>query len=316
MPPRKRSAGTALGTVSKRSRAAAAAAVVKADPDAQETLEQLRERFVQVFDDSPGGIANATLKQAFNGPGEYGRLVPIINELTQSSRLVMSKIGDDLFYNLVSEDVASKFQGLDVSARMVYQVIEKGGNLGIWTKDVRYQTNIQQQVLNKIFKALEQRRLIKPVKSVSAKKVYMLYNLTPAKELTGGPWYTELEFDHEFINEMRKFLLQCVRRLNGGAGVTLVTIKDKMMAANVSKVQLDVEEVQQLMQTLAYDHLIEEAVQVDTATGDTLYVAARRVTSMCDFKWWSVLSPDFHFQNVRFEDGIVLEAQEPHHHTA
>jgi DNA-directed RNA polymerase III subunit RPC6 len=35
---------------------------------------------------------------------------------------------------------------------MVYQVIEKAGNLGIWTKDIRTQTNIQQQALNKIFK--------------------------------------------------------------------------------------------------------------------------------------------------------------------
>eukprot|EP00545_Synedropsis_sp_CCMP1620_P001217 CAMPEP_0119011976 /NCGR_PEP_ID=MMETSP1176-20130426/6001_1 /TAXON_ID=265551 /ORGANISM="Synedropsis recta cf, Strain CCMP1620" /LENGTH=292 /DNA_ID=CAMNT_0006964863 /DNA_START=88 /DNA_END=963 /DNA_ORIENTATION=- len=292
MPPRKRNAGTALGPVSKRARGTA----IKADPDGpargvsfaneEDEQQQIRSRFVQLFENNPGGVSNPSLKQIFSGPGEYMKLVPVINELTQCSRLIMSKIGDELFYNLVDEEVASKFAGLDVSARMVYQVIEKSGNLGVWTKDVRYQTNIQQQALNKIFKALEGRRLIKPVKSVSAKKVYMLYNLTPAKELTGGPWYTELEFDHEFINEMRKFLLQCVRRLNSGAGVTLVEIKDKMMEANVSKVQLNVEEVQQLMQTLAYDHLIEEAVQVDSASGDTLYVAARRVTSMCDFKWW------------------------------
>jgi DNA-directed RNA polymerase III subunit RPC6 len=320
MPPRKRNAAsTSLGPVSKRAKSV----TIKADPDGGanaggETLQQLRDRFIGLFDSSPGGISNSSLKATFDGPGEYLKLVPVINELTQSSRLIMSKVGDnsELFYNLVAEEVASKFIGLDVSARMVYQVIEKAGNLGIWTKDVRTQTNIQQQALNKIFKALEGRRLIKPVKSVSSKKVYMLYNLTPAKELTGGPWYTELEFDHEFINEMRKFLLQCVRRLNNGQGVTLVEIKDKMMAANVSKVQLNVEEVQQLMQTLAYDHLIEEAVAVDSASGDTLYVAARRVTSMCDFKWWGVLSPDFHFQKVQFEDGIVLEAHEPHHHTA
>jgi len=132
--------------------------------------------------------------------------------------------------------------------------------------------------------ALENRRLIKPVKSVNAKakKLYMLYNLTPAKELTGGPWYTELEFDHEFISELRTFLMHCVRRLNGGRGVTLSELKEKMVQANVSRVQLSLEEVQQLMQTLAYDHIIEtDSVNTD---GEAVFVAARRVTPMCEFK--------------------------------
>lgn len=110
----------------------------------------------------------------------------------------------------------------------------------------------------------------------------MLYNLTPAKELTGGPWYTELEFDHEFISELRTFLMHCVRRLNGGKGVTLAEIKEKMVQANVSRVQLSLEEVQQLMQTLAYDQLIE--TNSFNSNGEALFVAARRVTSMCEFK--------------------------------
>ena len=259
MPPRtKRPASTSVvvsATSSKRARTA-----IKAEPimsgdnqnggtqfsetAAHSAAGDIKERFVQVFEDPnyASGISNSALKLKF-GDADYLKLVPVINDLTQSSRLIMSKVGDELFYNLVSDEMASKFLGLDVSARMVYQVIEKSGNLGIWTKDIRTQTNIQQQALNKIFKALETRRLIKPVKSVSSKKVYMLYNLAPAKELTGGPWYTELEFDHEFINEMRKFILTCVRRLNNGLGVTLTDIKEKLVQANVSKVQLSVDDV-------------------------------------------------------------------------
>lgn len=110
----------------------------------------------------------------------------------------------------------------------------------------------------------------------------MLFNLTPARELTGGPWYTELEFDHEFIGELRTFLLYCVRKLNNGKGVSLAEIKDKMESANVSRVQLSEEEVQQLMQTLVYDRLIE--TNSTNADGDDLFVEAKKVSSMCDFK--------------------------------
>ena len=41
----------------------------------------------------------------------------------------------------------------------------------------------------------------------------MLYELEPAKELTGGPWYGENAFDSEFIS-----VLQEVRGRGGGQG--------------------------------------------------------------------------------------------------
>jgi len=245
-------------------------------------------------------------------------LVTVINDLSTESRLHMSRGGTDneLYYQLLSDEVAAKYAGLDVSAKMVLQVIGKAANNGIWTKDIRMQTNIQQQALNKIFKKLEQRQLIKPVKSVTAasKKLYMLYELTPSKEITGGVWYSGLEFDHEFINELRTFAMHCVRKLNNGHGATLAEIKRKMIAAKVSRVELSEEEVKQLMQTLVYDYLIEEGPL--NGNGEVLYHAARRVYPMCEFKYWDVLSPDFHFRTIKFEDGVTLTPHEPHHHTA
>jgi len=196
----------------------------------------------------------------------------------------MSKMGEEVYFSLLSSEEATKLAGLDASSKMVYQVIEAAGNKGIWTVDIRVQTNIQQTTLTKIFKQLETRRLIKPIKAVTAKtkKLYMLYDLTPAKEITGGPWYTEYEFDHEFIAELRNFILMCVRRMNGGKGVTLKSISDKMIQANVSRVTLSLEEVQQLVQTLAFDYLIEQ--RGVTESGEALFVAARKVTTMCDFQ--------------------------------
>ena len=44
-----------------------------------------------------------------------------------------------------------------------------------------------------------------------SKKLYILFDTVPAKELTGGPWYTDQEFDHEFLAELSKFICQYVR---------------------------------------------------------------------------------------------------------
>jgi len=149
----------------------------------------------------------------------------------------------EVYFSLLTAEEATKLQGLDAQSKMVYQVVETSGNKGIWTVDIRVQTNIQQTALTKIFKQLETRRLIKPIKAVTAKtkKLYMLYDLTPAKEITGGPWYSDFEFDHEFIAELRNFILMCIKRMNGGYGVgngvTLKQIVNKMIQANVSRVQ-------------------------------------------------------------------------------
>jgi DNA-directed RNA polymerase III subunit RPC6 len=309
-------AGVAIKTDPDIRPAAAASSAAAAKKDSPAVLKQ---KFIDLFSSEEckekGGISNSDLKQKFGD--SYAGLVPIINHLTSESRLVMSKLGkNELFYTLVSAEVATKFSGLDTSARMVYQVIERAGNMGIWTKDIRLQTNIQQQALNKIFKALESRRLIKPVKSVTAKakKLYMLFDLTPSKELTGGVWYSDLEFDHEFISELRTFVMHCVKRLNGGKGVTLNEIKSKMVQAKVSRIELSVDEVQQLVQTLVYDYIVEETSENDE--GEKVYLAARRITTMCDFKWWDVLCPDFHFRSIRFDDGLELGPHEPHYHTA
>mmetsp|Transcript_20527 Transcript_20527/g.31145 ORF Transcript_20527/g.31145 Transcript_20527/m.31145 type:complete len:323 (+) Transcript_20527:99-1067(+) len=321
MPP-KRPAARAIGGASKR-RAVSVGPRVRVKSEngggAQTSANNtptLRKEFLDLFaKKTPNGISNTQLKHKFGM--RYGELPMIINDLIKEARLTMSKVGIELYYNIIREDVASKFSGLDVQARMVYQIIEKAENMGIWTKDIRIQSNVQQQALNKIFKNLESRKLIKPVKSVTAKakKLYMLYDLQPAKEVTGGPWYTELEFDHEFVAELRTFIMHCVRRLNGGRGVGLKEISGKMIEANVSRVQLSLSEVQQLIQTLAFDYMIEQ--NGINMNGEALFVEARRCSSACEFKWWeAALCPDFHFRDIRFEDDVVLSRHEPHHHTA
>lgn len=276
----------------------------------------LRNKFISLFCEASykDGLSNDDLKARF-GEENYFRLVPIINDLTEESRLTMCKKGTQIIYKLVKEELAEKFSSLDNSERLVYQVIEEAGNIGIWTKDIRTKTNIQQKSLTKIFESLESRKLVKPIKSVmsKSKKFYMLYDITPAKEVTGGPWYTDMEFDHEFISELRSFIMMVIRR-HKDVGITIHEMADKMRVANVSRVPLGISDVVQLMQTLAFDYMIEPKGTNDN--GETIFIEAKPITNICDFTWWDVLCDDFHFRDILFEDGIRLKSHEPHFQTA
>lgn len=84
-----------------------------------------------------------------------------------------------------------RLKGLEQDERLVYQIIEQASTTGIWIRDIRLQSSLLNTRLQKVLKALEGRQLIKTVKihTHSSKKMYMLYNLSPSEELTGGAWY-------------------------------------------------------------------------------------------------------------------------------
>lgn len=61
---------------------------------------------------------------------------------------------------------------------------------GIWTKDLRRRTGLATNVITKALKVLEQRELVKSVKSVQHgnRKQYMLFDVEPSEHVTGGVW--------------------------------------------------------------------------------------------------------------------------------
>lgn len=101
---------------------------------------------------------------------------------------------------------------LNDDARLVYNTIRAAGNNGIWTKDLKKTTNLHTIVLNRTLKQLEQKQEIKAVKHVKypTRKIYMLFNLTPSSEVTGGAWYTDQELDTEFIDSLKAACLKYI----------------------------------------------------------------------------------------------------------
>eukprot|EP00596_Hydrurales_sp_CCMP1899_P002715 CAMPEP_0119035672 /NCGR_PEP_ID=MMETSP1177-20130426/2852_1 /TAXON_ID=2985 /ORGANISM="Ochromonas sp, Strain CCMP1899" /LENGTH=271 /DNA_ID=CAMNT_0006994297 /DNA_START=86 /DNA_END=898 /DNA_ORIENTATION=- len=238
------------------------------------------EELLQLLNANESGLSDEQISNHF-GP-RYGELVPILNELLSMNRLQLFTQGGVLIYRIVQEETAAKFDGLGPEQLLVYQVCERSGNRGIWTRDIKVSTNIPQHTLTKTLKILEQRNLIKSVRSVvsKSKKLYMLYDIVPAKEITGGPWYTEQEFDHEFVEELCNFVVQFV---NSKGMIDLVAINARVRISGISKVELSLEELELVLQTLVYDGRLEEvrtsvlSYTGHTGTGQTMYKVSKSI---------------------------------------
>ena len=217
---------------------------------------ELQELLVQKLQEHEDGLSDEDIRRIFGD--RYGQdLVQILNNLLSLNRLQLFHKGDILIYKLIREETAIKFEGLGPEQMLVYQVCEKAGNRGIWTRDIKVATNIPQHTLTKTLKILEQRNLIKSVRSVvsKSKKLYMLFDVTPAKEITGGPWYTDQEFDSEFVDHLRDHIVEVVRHRRMA---DLNEINADVISSGISSIELSLDELESVLKTLVYDGRLEE----------------------------------------------------------
>ncbi|KAK6203269.1 34-kDa subunit of RNA polymerase III (C) [Scheffersomyces amazonensis] len=131
-------------------------------------------------------------------------LLSLAQELINRKLVKLIKQGDELRFQAVSIIEANKITQMTDDEAMIYSYIEAWGREGIWTKTIKAKTNLHQHVVVRCLKSLENQRYIKSIKSVKhpTRKIYMLYNLQPSIEVTGGPWFTDSELDTEFIDSL------------------------------------------------------------------------------------------------------------------
>jgi len=181
-----------------------------------------------------------------------------LNRLLTTNRIVILKnaSGTGLIYKEQSAEEALKFNGLTAHERLIHQVIEGAGNMGIWTKDIKKKSNLPQLQITKSLKILEGRKLIKPVKSVAIKnkKVYMLFDLEPHVDVSGDIWYSGQDIDAEFIEVLNK---QCYEFIKVKGYSSPEEICAFIRQSGISKVQLKVENIQSILDTLIYDGKVE-----------------------------------------------------------
>ncbi len=148
----------------------------------EETPAALKERLVQALEGKPDGM---TEKQLQAVAGAQADILPVLQELMDRRRLELLNISPGqgratiMVYRVIAEEVALRLQGLSAEEQAVLGIVDKANNQGVWVRNIKLQTRLQQTQINKILKKLENRKLIKAVKSVAFKnrKMYMLYDL-------------------------------------------------------------------------------------------------------------------------------------------
>jgi len=249
----------------------------------QEPVEalNLENRILELCQQFPKGITDKVLQSDQPHVDTKQRLHAFQRLLSQSKLDLLKQKDNTLLYKLKDPESAKKVQGADNEEKLIYQIIQEAGNKGIWIRDIRFKSNLVLTQVNKILKNLESKKLIKAVKSVAAskKKVYMLYNLEPDQSLTGGAWYSDQDFESEFVEILNQ---QCFSFLQQKAEMARKTNADPISQKNmmftsskeiwkfiselgISKVQLTESDIETILNTLIFDGKVERTVMAGQA---------------------------------------------------
>ncbi|XP_054707428.1 DNA-directed RNA polymerase III subunit RPC6-like [Uloborus diversus] len=258
----------------------------------------LENRVLDLISKSLNGITNKMLQNSIPDVGVV-QLVDALNKLTEADKIQIFNKGKQLLYMAKEQNSSGKFKTEDVEEKLIYQIIENAGNKGIWIRDLRFSSNLPQTQVNKILKNLESKKRIKSVKSVAAskKKVYMLYDIEPDRTVTGGTWYSDQEFESEFVDVLNqqcyRYLQQvkiCADKLNDPVSQRNASYKSSKDICNyinglkVSKVQLSIQDIETILDTLIYDAKIEKTVisNLQNKSGsENLYRVTKSLVSSC-----------------------------------
>ncbi|KAL4402885.1 34-kDa subunit of RNA polymerase III (C) [Malassezia pachydermatis] len=198
-----------------------------------------------------------------------------INSLLKKSLFHAQKGPGGIQYVAISTGEASMMGSMDANELIIYNHIKDAKNEGIWTKLIKARTNLHQTVMTRCLRLLEQKQLVKVVKSVKfpTRKIYMLYDLTPSIELSGGPWYTDNELDTGFIHELSMACLRFIQSKTwpkDGRSSSLYpashtqhlptaqSVHRYLKAARLTDTELEPEHVVALLDLLIYDQEIEK----------------------------------------------------------
>ncbi|KAG7232771.1 hypothetical protein INR49_008127 [Caranx melampygus] len=129
-------------------------------------------------------------------------------------------------------------------------------------QDIRFKSNLPLTEINKILKNWRARS--SSGRQASKKKVYMLYNLQPDRSVTGGAWYSDQDFESEFVEaEAARDSKQSPMVQRNSSFATSHEVWKYICELGISKVpqvDLSMDDIETILNTLIYDGKVEMTV--------------------------------------------------------
>lgn len=266
-----------------------------------EGVNRLAERLYVFVSERAEGVTQESLKAS---GWDQQQTLSAANVLLSHGRLTITQVSNgQLLYQAVEAEQAAKLRGLSREHMAVHQAVEKAGSRGIRAKTLRDQTGLMLHLAGRICKDLCARQLIKEVKTIQGKgmKVFMLFDTEPDKDLSGGTWYSDGEFNQSWVESLRRFCIEFLES-NAGRVVSLLDLLSYVQQQPGPSVPTQ-DDVQHIMRTLELD---EEVYALPATNGIMVYALRSRGGMGGVFDVFSGRLPSFATGLPKATDSLVV----------
>jgi DNA-directed RNA polymerase III subunit RPC6 len=187
-------------------------------------------------------------------------LVDFLNKLINSNKITIFKKDGLVYYKSTS--------GSDDYESLLLNLISQSSTEGLWFREIKEKTNMPHNLAMKILRNLENKRLIKSMKCIkNNRKVYVLYDLVPSDDVTGGYWFNENEVDLECVQNIFKIVYQfikkntfiedpnCLIKINNCP--TLYEIGEYLNGLKILNYEIKEKDLKSLLDVMIYEDKIE-----------------------------------------------------------
>lgn len=219
---------------------------------------QIATRILELLQESVTGLSDADLTLALNISQD--RKLVILNKLMVSKYINPIQKQNTIYYLYQDPLLATILESLPRDAKTIYDIISAMGTDGISKNDLNKRSGYNSTNVTNALKVLEKNGLIRSVKSIKQKNknIYILFDLDPNEEVTGGKWYKNNQFDKKFVDVFCEKTLKYIKSENSPIGVSFNSISNYLTSTELNKGDTRDDHVKDILNVLIYNGEIEE----------------------------------------------------------
>jgi DNA-directed RNA polymerase III subunit RPC6 len=174
-------------------------------------LSPKEEELLSIIKSHITGITQEELEKELTCPIE--ERVELLNTLIAQRRVEVIDKNGEVKLRFQSAEDAGKYKELTPLEAAVFEYIKESSCKGICTKELTTKTGMATKSINPVLKSMQNKGSIKSVQSIQGKrkKVWMLSNLEPSADITGGIFYKNQEIDVDLINTLNFRILEYIK---------------------------------------------------------------------------------------------------------
>ena len=165
------------------------------------SINNISEKILSFLKSSKDAVTQEQLTSAI--PFQEALIAESLNDLIENNRISLIESSEGMLFKYRTEKEALKFRDLTKEEIAVYEVVMQSGSNGISTIDIKIKLKIDNTTyINKILTKLSKKFLIKSLKVLNTrnKKVWIGIDIEPSKEITGGIWCQNQDYNDDFIS--------------------------------------------------------------------------------------------------------------------